>query len=219
MVECEYQTILRENAFPNPVLWHPEVNWGSEQFDEVVEKDRAGTAITNSAGDPFDPPLTETRSRSLLTLSRNEATWDPDWPETYENSVNDASITICGKTAAAGTALIRSLGAVYAEANGYEYWRVTYAIAFKSDGWAREVLDAGYYRAKKAGETERPRIERDGMAVTEPARLDGSGEKLDDDSASVFLSFNTKNAKDWTLFSLPTAVAGIASGSGSGSGS
>jgi hypothetical protein len=131
--------------------------------------------------------------------------------------VNDASITICGKVAAAGTALIRRIGAEYQEANGYEYWSVTYVIAFKSDGWDREVLDAGYYRAAKTGETERPRIERDGMPVTEPARLDGSGGKLADASASVFLSFNTKSATDWSVFNLPTAVAGIASGSGSGS--
>lgn len=52
--------------------------------------------IKNSAGDWFNPPMMATEYIHVLTLQKNLATWDLGTEYTFENTINNADITIAG---------------------------------------------------------------------------------------------------------------------------
>jgi len=72
----------------NPLDERPEVSWGYTSSVEPVEADVTGAALTNTAGDAFDPPLTKEALIRVYRCVRNEADADAHAESLYDDSLN-----------------------------------------------------------------------------------------------------------------------------------
>jgi hypothetical protein len=189
----------------NPLEEPPAVNWGFRSSTEPVYEDRDGNPIANSAGDAFDPTITEEVFNLEVTITRNEETYDADQAAEYINTINDAQTIIAGHTAAKWEARLSEYSAQKAEKNGQEYWVVTYRVEFNEDTFIREVLDQGL--REKDGSTMKKITESvKGVSgkttITEPVKLDGSGAELAVGAAAHYQSFRTLEEKDFDTLQL-----------------
>lgn len=74
----------------DPTLAPPDWQWSSEANEEEVDLDINGVAITNTAGEPIDPPLTRRFRTRVLSYQANvpETLVNPDWLLSYCDHTN-----------------------------------------------------------------------------------------------------------------------------------
>lgn len=145
----------------NPFNAPPTVRWSSESEEVACTLDRYATPILNSAGDPFDPPLTKVKSTPICTITRMLPSFDTNWLTQYKDHVNKSE----WQGFPAGTVLVKDMTADRTYLNDYGYaWEQTITLAFrpiilaestdpeapwKTDidiveaGWATQVLNSG----------------------------------------------------------------------------
>lgn len=83
----------------NPLELPSKIFWGSTAFTAPVvsafdENGNRTIPIVNSAGQPFDPPLTEPRNSLVATITYNSETFNPLEADEFQESVNDTPIII-----------------------------------------------------------------------------------------------------------------------------
>ncbi len=172
-VEVTYDTEYEKND--SPYLEPPTVEFDFEPYQEplpgvplqidppvvsagggniVDGKIFFGAGITNSAGEPFDPPAEREAARPVITLTRNEPTFSTAIAVMFINSVNRDPWSGLEKR----QALIRGIraSAIYKQPNsttgaaGYWYWRVTYVFALRRETWDLNLLNIGTYALSTA---------------------------------------------------------------------
>lgn len=161
----------------DPSLWPIKVSFGGERTEKVISKDKAGNPITNSAGDPFDPPITIDDSRSTMTVTRNElvSNFDLETAELYRDKINNAAwngfelnTVKCG--------IITTSEPQYDSNAQVYYYTVTYPFTIDRKGWIKEILDSGCNELD-AYDVPKP-IMNQGQQVSDPVPLDGTGHRL-----------------------------------------
>lgn len=135
-VECEYQ-IFPPDKKPEPDQpWNvaPEWSWSSTTFNDVLhysydddEDFSVDGPIVNTLGDKLPAPARPENS-PVLTLKIPRIDFDYKKEMEYVNTVNSAPFWGWDKY----QALMQDISAQRAETNGFQYWNVTYKIAFKS---------------------------------------------------------------------------------------
>jgi len=75
----------------------PQIQWWRQVSREAVDADADGNPITNSAGDPFDPPPEKEFGERGFSIFRYEKSYDLLLAESFEDSVNDAAVTLLGR--------------------------------------------------------------------------------------------------------------------------
>lgn len=190
---------LPENPLARPPVWkgsfqstqEPAVKAifeGQYQGDETAENspgdsaspDSNRVAITNSAGQPFDPPVMVDRSHPIVSVTVNLASILLPNLAKLQDAVNSTT----WKTLPARQA--RCVGIEYEQKfeNGVSYWQVTYHLALKADGWDFRLRDMGYMERVYADETGGGAMKLraiktgDGTPVPNPVELDGNGSPL-----------------------------------------
>lgn len=212
----------------NPIQFEQPYGWEIVEVQEPVTKARFDTnspfstlalepvfelKLTpprNSAGDPFDPPLTMDAVRDVFTLERNElASPAPVDHRRFQNAINSETVVIGGYEAGEGVlkAKIRRSRKKYL--NGIVYRRVQYRIehaGWYPDGtaktWDAEIADFGY--REKNGSDGLQHIFVDGQPVTVPYPLDGFGNaaaSVDDDVQ--YRRYRFYHALDFSALQLP----------------
>jgi len=183
------------------------VEWDFVTSNEPIDTDIDGKPITNSAGESYDPPMTDDKHDLLLRIQRNEAAYYPLIADNYKNAVNSdyfwgfepgkvKCIQFTAKTAISGQ---------------FWYWQVRYAFQMRKDDWQRRIRDEGY--RTKTGELNSDGSEKyeeitdkNGVKLSQPALLNGEGYRLPQsaiDAGSIaFLYFNLNK-------SLPFSVLGL----------
>jgi hypothetical protein len=180
-----------------------EIAWNSEQFQKVAVVDRSGNVICNSAGDLFDPPAMIDDSRRVVTVTKNLAVV-PTWILDYQDAVNSDSFTVDGVSIAVGKAKMQAVTVGPKQRRNATVFRtVTFTMHLQRDGWALDILDAGFNRKDPADATKRIPITIDGVLPSAPYPLNGSGVPLENPSPStgVFLSYNVYKTRAFS--SLP----------------
>ena len=171
----------------NPSTQQPENDEPSEddpftlrcgrEFVEVpfLRDERSKKLILNSAGDSFIPTPTKQVAIRTYALTRKEWANPCAKADMYENVVN--SDTWNG--ANPGTLLMTSIDPEW----GGNIWTVTYNYRYRKDGWGEKYLDTGFYKLYGSDKKRVPILNKDGQTpVTEPAKLDGSGDVLPEDN-------------------------------------
>jgi len=201
-VICNYDT----DAMPSsPLDEDPDISWGFTQYTTVVEYDKNGDRVCNSAWDPFDPPIEREISRMVCVITRNQATFDPDTYGPYVESTNSGALTIADLNIPARCGRMRNITSQTVRTPTLDYFRVTFEIEVNFDNFDVKALDIGYYYLQPApgGTTSKVRFEdKKGNPMTEPQPLNGSGGKQNT-SAATFLSFRVLEEKAWGNLSLP----------------
>lgn len=175
----------------DPTLAIPMESYDSEDREVIVDRDISDEPIVNTAGDPFDPPVTRDVSRRILVIEWNvtEASFDAGWIDTYTDKKN--STTFKG----------RSAGKMYlAKITAQRAWSTVIGLYYKlrgewhidPNGWNKRPLNAGMREkvTAQAGVRYRVITGDDGQPVSEPVPLDLNGLKLPPDGTPIFGDFD-----------------------------
>jgi hypothetical protein len=188
----------------NPTDDAAEINWGSEQFQKVAVVDRDGKLIVNSAGDLFDPPAMIDDSRRVVTVSKNLAAV-PSWILDYQDAINSDTFTIDGISIGVGKAKMQAVTVGPKQRRNATVFRtVNFTSHLQRDGWALDILDAGYNRKDPLDATKRQPITINGQLPSAPYPLNGAGIPLENPSPvnCVFRSFNVYKTRTFSTLPL-----------------
>lgn len=212
-VTCIYSTKSSSGGgqgAENPLKKKPEIEWDfnvtSERIDRAIAlvKTNGGRveniAITNSAGQSFDPPISDDIYDLALRYARNERNFDPIKAVEYIDHVN--SNTFLKAPPGMVKCTVFKGTKVYDDEFG-DYYAVFYEFQFrlqkvkgKRYGWLRRILDEGYYKEDGTNNDGTPKLvpikDDDVNPVTVPVKLDGSGGIKKSSADDVFLTYETK---------------------------
>lgn len=170
LVTCKYSSKqdkpqIQQNE--NPLLRAPDVQWIGAEYTRPFVRDHKGRAVVSSAGNTFDPSPETEDSRPVLTITRNEAQYNAGLALRYKDATNSDTF----KGAQPNCAKIKFIPGVQQYENGIIFFKVTYEIHFRPEGFLRRVLDQDYRDI--AGKVLRDL--NNGATLSYPSPLDGDG--------------------------------------------
>jgi len=134
------------NTSQDPLDAPANVSYQAVDKEVIVEIDTVtGDAITNSAGRPFSPPITETIKLIRITVTRNESSYNTSKLQKLMGKTNKGSMGIDGYSYKDGDVYMESInGSNQFDQKGEEYFVVTYTMTVNTDGFSRKFIDAGF---------------------------------------------------------------------------
>lgn len=173
-----------ENVANNPEFEPPEIDWDFETDTKVVTRDLDGKPIVNSAGQPFDPPLSFDQAYAVLTFTRNQVFFNRQMATDFSFAVNKT--TFLGAPPGAAQCMPPRAKRVFK--GSISYWRVTWRVRFSRPDtvtvlgvpvvdlatWQPRILDIGTMQKVLFDSVQVP-IWRGGQPVPGPIMLDGDG--------------------------------------------
>jgi hypothetical protein len=192
-------------ATDNPLLVPPQRRRGYVQTSKVfVGFDYRNQPILNTAGDPFEPPVTVDAYLPTLTVTRNEER-DPQWAQVL---IGDGAVNLDPFDGwKPGHALLKPPAAAENRESSVVYWEVTWEIVYSWDGWSplwvanmgrRELQPVG------AGGKLGPMWIKDagGDVVGAPVWLLKDGRAAGKDDLRLYVGFDTYRALPFSQFHL-----------------
>jgi hypothetical protein len=172
----------------DPIEWPIDLQWDRVEYDEICVVDINGNPVANSAGQPFDPPITRQMSKGILRITRNEADYDPKLADLYSDCIN--SDTFMGRDPY--TVKVSGIpGVIKTNPQGGYYAAVTYTFEFDKKKWKKFPLDIGLQELDGSTPPKlRKLLDDQGQPISDPAKLDGSGHQLPSNGTPVFLEFD-----------------------------
>lgn len=176
------------------------IQFGATHGTRLLTKDViTGAALTNSAGQPFDPPPEIPSSNLTITVTayKDFNTFDPvSKVLTYQDAINDAALLMLVSPVTTAVFPAKTLRCneykfgSHSE-NGATYWQVDLTLEYKPTGWNPiQLLDCGMVYQKSLSLPPQPILDAQGNPVTSPVPLDGSGQPLAAGGALVYRSFS-----------------------------
>lgn len=175
---CTATFSTKRELATNPLNDPPDIEWETQTFQKVVEKDIDGYAILNSAGDPYNPPpVAEFSSPVAIVRANTLAT--PSFLLSYRNVVNSDTFTIDGESVQPGYAMATRIRVTRGKVrNAQAFRKVSFALVLiepdDPDGHQLSLLDAGFRALNEEAPPEPEVIEN----AEEPVLLDGMGAVL-----------------------------------------
>lgn len=213
-----YRRSVAVESAGNPLEEPTQISWSSNTYIEPVVKNIVGTAVTNSAGEKFDPPLTQERVTLIATITYNSESFDPGLPIQYQNKINRTETIVGTLSVPARMAKIIEISAVAETFEDIAYFKVSIKVEINpkiskdsednvvAQGWDREVLDQGLKELILGDPDELVSISLDDdTQVTEPVGLNGAGRRLAAGLDPVFLVYFTYELADFTPLNLEVA--------------
>jgi len=206
----------------DPFAVPPKVHWGSNKFERFCIKDALGNPITNTVNDPFDPPLKRDDSRPLLTITRNEPSFDASLAQTFKDHVNagpflgyDPNTVKCHDITA---------DKVYHADYGY-YAEVTYEFEIREyqidasgnilvNGWFETVLNAGLRQIDINGNPAQIMINN--TPVTSPVMLTTGGRYVGAAGQPHYIDFQIYPSADFDKLNIDKDILNYKSVPGAG---
>jgi hypothetical protein len=206
IARLEYST--DRTATENPLADPAVIEWDTDSRMEPFFRDINGDVIANSAGEPFEDTVKDDVSFWTITITKN-ISYMPTWIDTYRDAVNSDAVLIDGKVIAAGTAKIKKIHVgKWQVRNNIPYRELNLVIKIQ-DSWKKYVLDQGLHCVMASGPLAGTLffcMDGVGSFATKPMLLDGSGGQLsvplDDPSHAVFLEFDIRNSKAFSVLPL-----------------
>jgi hypothetical protein len=192
----------------NPLQAPAQIAWSSATHTEPIVQDVNGDAVVNSAGQQFDPPLTQERRVLVATITYNIEQWSAATAATYQGTVNIAATVIGNVNVAARMAKIIEINGTQQYYNDTPYWTVVTKVEITTEvwatgqGWDRQVLDQGLY-GLDADDKFGILVTEKGEDASEPLLLDGAGHALDPQTAAPhFLTFRVNRETNFAPLNL-----------------
>lgn len=201
-------TAQRDN---NPINWSIKFTVTHEQTTVPAKHDKDGNDITNSASDPFNPPVMVEKSYPVLTFTKYYAYVDIDWLESYQDTVNEVSWKGRSPRVCRMVAIDWESDTV----NNYAVWRVTFRVKIKrgtwnggrandvGQGWDLRIVDQGFREFIAPPDPLKRKIDapRDdyGNAMPGPFPLDGSGQAAAANATTTaYITYRYFEEADWS---------------------
>jgi hypothetical protein len=140
-VTSEYDSDrIVDATLSNPLNLPAELTWSFAKYERVFVRDLLGTPCVNSSNQPFDPPPVVDDSRPVLTITRNEASFNSANAILYQDAVNTDNF---GPAIPKQAKLTNIIGNKQQDI-GVVYYKVTYEIEFRREGYDLFILDKGF---------------------------------------------------------------------------
>lgn len=190
-VTATYSTVPYEAQPDNPLAARPQYSWSHIRVEGIIDVDVDGNAIVNSAGMPYDPPVTALRDiHAVMRVTRNEAVYNEALALSFVGKVNSATY----RGYAPGYVMVNDINASSAEANvggqTIQYAVVNYELEFSPTPFQISVLDAGFYEWDNTTDRPKPITDEYGNPISSPALLDGNGLKAPYGDTGTFNAHN-----------------------------
>lgn len=185
-----------EEPLISPFDERPQIQWGTERTEEPIDQDANGNPLVNVVGESFDPPISRNFSDEVLSVTKNQAAFSSTQAVQFVDTVN--ADTFMGH--AAGTGYMDEISAVEIEEGGFIYYRVTYKMRFRKDGWRKRVLHRGFrewVESTPDGPVYKNFTDEDGNPVAEPLLLDETGGALPKYQPAQWLEFEVYSSSTW----------------------
>jgi hypothetical protein len=167
----------------DPTLWVPIYETKFERLQEIATKDAAGTAIANSAGQPFENGIIRARFIPIWEFFQLEAASVTDEQVIDRNeTVNDATF----KGRATKTLLCTVLSSVVGFYYGARRRLTRYSLRYNVNTWTHKRLDVGTVYLD--GGSHKAYLDDDGNVML--GGLDGTGAKVAIGSPPSTLEFD-----------------------------
>ena len=166
-VTFDYKTIISPLSLPAVY------EWSFAQSSRIIDFDTMGTPIVNSTGLPFQDPDETPIALPVMTIKKNQATYDNALAAAYVNAVNsDTFLTFPPDTVRVIDIAASSLEDDFIGT----YYAVSYSLELNLATYKLKKVDAGLYELDNGN--LKPILTQGGTEISEPALLDGSGAKL-----------------------------------------
>lgn len=208
-----WKVVAEYRGINDPTFEPPDVKWGTHSYQAARLKDLTSPTpqvYKNSAGDPFEGGRLVDADRFTLTIVRNvvASAWNPITIAPFQNSLNDRTFMAARHPPgfAAGTCKLKLSADLvwYPGSKTAFYWRRTAVIEYRPETWAGKVRDSGFRAIQdgKWGGDPVPIPGKNGIGVTTPQLLDGTGRLLAVGGTPVELTFVDYPSKNWTPLDL-----------------
>lgn len=155
------------------------------------------TAILNSAGLPFDPPVMVEVSRPVVSVTKNIVNLDLNKLTDLQDSVNSKA----WKSFPPRTVRVSGIEVNSAFENGVAFWSITYHFAVNWRTWDVQPLDAGFHERIQTASVPVATYEwreiTDDHGAQGPYPLDGNGRVLDPSQDPVYLRWVATKENDF----------------------
>jgi hypothetical protein len=172
------QEELDRQQFPNPLDRRCRCSVNAVRYGELVIVDRDGNVKRTSAGEIYEPREKDA-IRFTVNLSKNYRAI-PSWVWDLQDKINNAAVTIRGRTCATGTLKysLNSVGEIAVD-NGVRHFPISWTLDYRREGWKDKRVDAGFYYLNASDELIRIKDDEGNATVVEEW-LDGTGGRLRD---------------------------------------
>ncbi len=189
----------------DPLLRPAKVRWGFRNIQRVHEKDAiTNDAVTNSAGDPLDPPGELDDAIRTVSCTINEFRYDHELVASRRGCVNSAPFLGYEIQCARLVDIVCEEKLLEA---GTIYYPTTYVIEFDRARHTGKYLDQGYQESNWFGVRTVMRDLRTGSPYQSPQLLDGAGARLAVGGTAVFREFNKHPLLDFADLGIENAIA------------
>jgi hypothetical protein len=187
----------------DPLSRPAEIRWFGGADLREYRRDAEDTPLMNSAHEPYDVLPQRYEGFFSLEYTKNVSTFDLDDYCALHLSINDADVTIDGRTIGHKRGLLVFREAPKLTENGTTYYRVTFEVLITPSGkvWEDVILDAGYNELDLITGKLTPIRDTDGMELRKPWPLNGLGQKIqpfDPATDPVHRTFKPYTEQDWT---------------------
>lgn len=146
VVGIEYSTSGKPSEFFNPErpeLIPSDKAWGQVQTSEIMYEDNSDPPkpVLNTVGEPI--LLMRDFMRPTFTVNRIQTEFDPERARLLTDTLN-ADLFYGAPIGWAKMANITAKNHWVAGTSGGEFWRVSYVVHFKENGWDVRLLNQGY---------------------------------------------------------------------------
>lgn len=210
LVDCEFSSNPNEadvGTADSPLTAPVQISYDKSKFTKVVDKARFipfdedgnlksyeegldNQAVSNSAGDAFDPQPEIDDSRPIIVMVKNFPTFAPSILLDYRDVINSDEFFGCPPR----TVKLSGIN-VTKEFGPFEYFRATFEFELDPNEWCLRILDQGLRQLADGDKKRRVAIKEDtesgeetGDPVTSPVLLDGKGRKARSTVASGIIT-------------------------------
>lgn len=173
--------------------------WSFREYEEALLVDTLGKPYANTLDDPLEEPFLTPRTNAVLTITRNELSFNAGLAISLANKVNNAEWL--GGTIATVKADAPVASEQYEE--GQSFWQITYRFEYQPAGWNPvKILNVGRRRRLVAGGSITAVPDDNGVLLNGLALLNEAGIITDRDNPH-FIQFFPFETTNFTIFNLP----------------
>lgn len=199
-VTVNYSSLAPDEDQSDPLTADVQYTWAAVEYEEPVDKDVSGNKIITTANEPFLPgSITRRTYNVVLTITRNETSWDGSTALSYLGTINSAGFL----GAAAKTVMLTNISPQFLKTDdGIDYVRITYEFTYDKRTFTKKILNQGF-KFKSGGLTylicERNE-QGENIPVTTPRLLASDGSVLAEGSAAYYLEKEVYEQSDFSSF-------------------
>lgn len=196
----------------DPLLEPPRIKWEKVRETFAAERDTSQRPILNSAGQPFNPPITETTPQKALIVTKAMPSFNVSLSAQYEDTASNDAVTIQG----AGSFTPGQIYCDQIEPN-QEYTRLApyvwvgfrFLVAFEGvDPFQAHPVDegmVGWYKDASNVNQLGAFCDSQGNLAPFDVRLDGTGKPID----SRWYCWSELEGKTYSPIANPSLPAGL----------